>query len=101
MTPERWQEIEAVFQEALDRSPLERASFLKNDCAGDEELKEEATTLIAAHDEAGAFIEQPAMVHDAHVLLCSDGRAREIGPYQIIERIGAGGMAEVYLAQDT
>src|SRR6185369_9976472 len=101
MTPERWQEIEAVFQEALDRPPLGRASFLNNACGGDEALKEEATTLIAAHDEAGVFIEQPAMAHDAHVLLGSDSRVREIGPYRIIERIGAGGMAEVYLAQDT
>jgi serine/threonine protein kinase len=102
MTPERWQEIEAVFQEALDRPALKRASFLDDACAGDEELKEEATTLIAAHDEAGAFIEQPAMAHDAHVLLGSDKEGnRDIGPYRIIERIGAGGMAEVYLAQDT
>src|SRR6185369_2089805 len=100
MTPERWQEIEAVFQEALDRPPLERASFLNDACAGDEELKEEATTLIAAHDEAGVFIEQPAMAHDAHVLLGDESRARDIGPYRMIERIGAGGMAEVYLAED-
>ena len=100
MTPERWQEVEALFHEALDRPSLERASFLDHACAGDEELKAEATTLIAAHDEAGAFIEQPAMAQDAYVLL-GDDSGREIGPYRIIERIGAGGMAEVYLAQDT
>jgi len=103
MTPERWQQIEAVFHEALERPPLERASFLDHACDGDEELKEEATTLIAAHDEAGGFIEQPAMSQDAHVLLGTgaDGNlGREIGPYRIIERLGAGGMAEVYLAED-
>ena len=104
MTPERWQEVEAVFQEALDRPPLERASFLDQACAGDEELKHEANSLIAAHDEAGGFIEQPAMAQDAHVLLGSDpdgNFGREIGPYRIVERLGAGGMAEVYLAEDT
>ena len=104
MTPERWQEVEAVFQEALDRPPLERASFLDQACAGDEELKFEANSLIAAHDEAGGFIEEPAMAQDAHVLLGSDpdgNFGREIGPYRIVERLGAGGMAEVYLAEDT
>ena len=100
MTPDRWQQVEAVFQEAMDRTPPERTSFLDDACAGDEELREEATSLIAAYDEAGAFIEQPAMAQDAHVLLGADVD-REIGPYKIIERLGAGGMAEVYLAQDT
>ena len=104
MTPERWQQVEAVLQEALDRPPPERASFLDQACAGDHELKEEASSLIAAYDEAGAFIEQPAMAQDAHVLLGVDtdtNRGRQIGPYRIIDRLGAGGMAEVYLAQDT
>ena len=101
MTPERWQQVEAVFQEALDRPRLERASFLDQACAGDEELFHEANTLIAAHDESGGFIEQPAMAQDAHVLLGDGSFGRQIGPYRIVEQLGAGGMAEVYLAEDT
>jgi serine/threonine protein kinase len=104
MKAERWQEVEAVLQAALDRPPLERASFLADACAGDDELKEEATSLMTAFEESGDFIEQPAMAQDARVLLGVDIDAnigREIGPYKIIERLGAGGMSEVYLAQDT
>ena len=103
MKSERWREIETVLQGALDRPPLERLSFLDDACAGDEKLKEEAASLVSAYEESGDFIEQPAIAQDARVLLGGDTAniGREIGPYRIIERLGAGGMSEVYLAQDT
>ncbi|HEY3039386.1 MAG TPA: serine/threonine-protein kinase [Pyrinomonadaceae bacterium] len=104
MTPERWQKIENVLQAALDRAPHERTSFLDDACLGDPKLKEEATSLIDAYDEAGDFIEQPALVQNARVLVGDDldsKLGRSIGPYNLIERLGVGGMGEVYLAEDT
>ena len=103
MTPERWQQVEEVLQATLDRPAPERAAFLNEVCAGDDELKSEASSLIEAHDNAGDFIEQPAIAQDAHVLfgnLRQDNIGHDIGPYRIIERLGGGGMGEVYLAQD-
>ncbi len=103
MTPERWQKVEAVLQDALDRSPQERVSFLDEACAGDEQLLDEATSLVNAYDEAGDFIEQPAIAQDARVLVggdIADKVGHEIGPYKIVKRLGAGGMGEVCLAQD-
>jgi len=103
MIPDRWQRVEAVFQEALDRPPQERASFLEQACHGDAELKSETATLIAAHDQAGDFIEQPALVHDARVIFnetAAENIGREIGAYRLVDRLGAGGMGEVYLAED-
>src|SRR6267143_6890049 len=103
MNPKRWKEVEDVLQGALDRPPQERASFLDQACAGDEDLKKEASSLIGAYDEAGDFIEQPAIAQDAHLLVGSDPEndiGRDVGPYTIVERLGSGGMGEVFLARD-
>src|SRR5436190_9771112 len=103
MTPERWQQVEEVLQASLDLAPEERARFLKSRCHDDEELARETRALIDAFDAAGDFIEEPAIAQDAWVF--TDQReqirmGRAIGPYEIIERLGGGGMGEVYLARD-
>ncbi len=103
MTPERWQQVEGVLQAALDRAPAERAAFLNEVCSGDEELARETNSLIEAYDQAGDFIEEPAITQDAQIIISTgehDHTGREIGPYKIIDRIAGGGMGEIYLARD-
>ena len=100
MTPERWQKVDEVLQAALDLPATERAALLAEVRTGDPELHEEALSLIEAHQEAGDFLEAPALDTDAHVLLEAEEPDREIGPYKIVNRLGKGGMGEVFLAQD-
>ncbi|HEV2903755.1 MAG TPA: serine/threonine-protein kinase [Pyrinomonadaceae bacterium] len=100
MTPERWQKVDEVLQAALDLPAAERAALLAETCTGDPELQREALSLITAHDEAGDFLEAPALETDAQVLLEAEEPDREIGPYKIVSRLGRGGMGEVFLAQD-
>jgi len=99
MTPERWQQVEEVLQNALDLPWSERATFIAELCGNDRELKNEASSLLDAHEDAGNFIETPALAQDAHILL-GDTAVREVGQYSIIRALGSGGMGEVYLAQD-
>ncbi|HSS22063.1 MAG TPA: serine/threonine-protein kinase [Pyrinomonadaceae bacterium] len=103
MTPEQWQKVERVLQGALDLPAPERSSFLNTTCSDDEQLLHEATALLEAHDQAGEFMEEPAITQDAQVLLgdIAPQLGREIGPFKIIRPLGAGGMSEVFLAQDT
>src|SRR5512132_4403651 len=98
MNAERWQKIENVLQAALDHAPHERATFLDDACLGDPKLKAEATSLLDAYDEAGDFIEQPALMQNARVFVGDDldsKLGRSIGPYKLFERLGVGGMGEV------
>src|SRR5205085_2912199 len=104
MTPERWHRVDEVLQAALDQEPASRPAFLANECSGDDELWRETTSLIAAYDEAGEFLEMPAIAKDAKLIATHDDlqlTEQEIGPYQIVQRIGGGGMGDIYLAQDT
>jgi serine/threonine protein kinase len=103
MTPERWQRVEQVLQAALDRSPRERSAFLDEACAGDDDLRRETSSLVEAHDGATDFLAEPAIAQDAQIVLemrATVDAGREIGPYQTIRPLGAGGMGEVYLAHD-
>ena len=100
MTPEQWQHIDKLLEEALERETNERAAFLDQACAGDDELRSKLDALLAAHERAGSFIETTALEVTAHALAeqALPVVGRQLGHYQVLGLLGAGGMGEVYCA---
>ncbi len=103
MKPERWQQIESVFQQALACHSSNRASFLAEACSDDSELRREVESLLAASADAGSFIKSPAAEMTAQLMAEDHIKSprQAIGPYKIISPLGAGGMGEVFLGEDS
>jgi eukaryotic-like serine/threonine-protein kinase len=103
MTPDRWQQIKALLQSALEQEPRQRAAFLAKACSHDEPLRAHIESLILSYEQAGGFIESPAFELMAESLSDQTDSmvGHSFGPYQISTLIGSGGMGEVYLAEDT
>jgi eukaryotic-like serine/threonine-protein kinase len=117
MSPERWQKIEAIFQDAADLPKDERKAFLANMCDGDIALRSEVEKLLKSDESASAFIESPVWT-DSSFLSTSAKRhfsqslengleqidrdsflGQRIGPFKLVKEIGRGGMGAVYLGE--
>lgn len=106
MNETRWRRIEEVFHHAADLAPGQRAEFLADACAGDEDLRREVESLLSNDNTTDNLV--GAAVSQAVDRLPADGAAdgadfvgKRIGPYLVTELIGKGGMGLVFKARDT
>ena len=111
MTPERWLQVESIFQTALDLVPEERSRYLSQVCAEDASLLNEVENLLAQHDSAGDLLEEPlygetelSALGSLEALANTEADddpmiGRRLGAYRIEREIGRGGMGAVYEAK--
>jgi eukaryotic-like serine/threonine-protein kinase len=113
----------SIFMDALEReSPPERSAYLDDACNGDAALRQRVEALLASHEQAGSFLRKPvperladqpatpgrpeetcaelSAVEDGSSPL-PEGLGSCIGPFKLVQEIGAGGMGAVYMAQQT
>jgi serine/threonine protein kinase/pimeloyl-ACP methyl ester carboxylesterase/tetratricopeptide (TPR) repeat protein len=100
-TLEHWPKVKRVLEGALARTDAELPAYLEETCGTDAALRAQVEHLLAARDRARTFLETPAAMLLAPRAVPEDLSGCAIGAYQVVSRLGSGGMGDVYLGHDS
>ena len=103
MNRETWRRLNEIFDEVAELPAAEREARVRQACADDPELLDEALALVAETDQVEEeFLDRPLADRALSVLEAERGReqiGRRVGSWRLVEEIGKGGMGVVYRAE--
>ncbi len=97
MTPERWSEVQALFDRAAEQAEPDRRAYVEREASGDSELVALVCAMLEADlagtDDVGDIVR--SAIRDISAI----PPEQRLGPYRLVSEIGRGGMGTVFLAE--
>jgi non-specific serine/threonine protein kinase/serine/threonine-protein kinase len=93
---------ESLFHEALAKNPRDRGAFLDQACVGQPQLRAAIEALLRAHEDSGELLNNaPLPTATLEYVGKLESGSVIAGRYTLVERIGEGGMGEVWVAKQS
>ena len=95
MSPDHWQRLKALLDQALELPEEQRTAFVEQATVGSPELREELLAMLAGAGADDSVLHTPAgpREHSAGV------SGRRLGDFELVSELGSGGMGVVWLAR--
>ena len=93
---EQWKNLKELFGAVLECEPERRSEFLQRACGSDGELRSELESLLSAYENSSELSQSPWPMDVAEA-----AAPQFVGPYHVLEKLGEGGMGQVWLAEQS